>query len=520
MARCRRILALSAGLLASGPALARAFTVETLVSEGCHERMLLAALSEVGWPGGQTPPELSELERRVVRDLTFDLEPSAADPWTLAALVGVRDNDLRGVAPSDLPGLSEIHTEPALQLEHCLRSPADDGAPGDARALGACRRFVLRELALALGEGDDLDLESTVPVPTYLAFRERTELRVRRFGFHLGRAIHAVQDSYAHAFRAPEVGRVRHVLNFTDFARSGDYHEARDGHRHLNRLDDCDQDDPASAARARAAEEATTRLLRAVVDETGGRAGRLARAALVLDSVLALEPGCTADNRWCDAPELSLRPACDCRAAAGSRTGGFGLLLLVAVFGLLRRARAALAAVALVLAFTGAAQATPVRTSTVPPAGAVGFYLGASAAIDRGAFAGAAGVRWRVLDALSLGADVEWNPWFSLDAGRTAPGALNLYATGIYHWVSLADLELRTTAHLGTSVLLFDLVGADAGATGLYLGLSLLGLAARLDEHVTLIFEPADLAFPVPQLRGVPFYYHQYRITLGVQWNP
>lgn len=193
--------------------------------------------------------------------------------------------------------------------------------------------------------------------------------------------------------------------------------------------------------------------------------------------------------------------------------------MVLCFLGLWRRRRMGLAALGVVLFLATPVFAEEVRTST-PAAGALGLQLAGSAALDRGAFAGAVGVRWRVLDELSLGVDAEWNPWFSLDAGRMAPGAFNLYATGVLHWASLADLELRSTARLGTSVLLFDLVGADAGSTGLYVGLSLLGIAVKLSEHLQLVFDPADLAFPMPQLRGVPFYYRQYRITLGIQWNP
>lgn len=507
--------------MASGVPSAEAFTIDTRISHGCHERMTLAALAAVGWPEGQTPPAPTELERRALADLSFELEPGVADPWTLALLIGVRENDLDGLAPSDLPGLSELHGDPELQREHCLRAPEDDGPEGDASALLACRRFVLESLARATNREGRIDLEARVEVSTYLAFRERTEVSLQRFGFYLGRALHAIQDSYSHTFRDPEDGRIRHVLNFVDFAREDDYSEARDGHRHSSELDDCGDLDRAAPTRALAAQEASAALLRAVLAPAGRHADRVARVEAVLDGVLGLQPGCTAENRWCDAPELALVTDCACRAgssAAGPPALGLALLGLL-LFA--RRARSAITVAAILSGLTAPAVASETDTATATAAdGRLGLYLGLSAALDRGAFAGRLGVRWQALDALSLGLDAEWNPWFSLDAGRAAPGAFNLYATGSYRWVNLPTLELHTSAHLGASVLLFDLVGADAGSVGLYLGLSLLGVAVPLGERWRLVFEPAELAFPMPQLRGLPFYYRQYRMTLGLQWNP
>ena len=79
--------------------------------------------------------------------------------------------------------------------------------------------------------------------------------------------------------------------------------------------------------------------------------------------------------------------------------------------------------------------------------------------------------------------------------------------------------DARTSLHLGTSTILFDLYGVPAGTTGLYVGASLLGLEWRASRTLSVIFDPADVAYPLPQLRGAPFGYLQYRFTIGLQWG-
>jgi hypothetical protein len=57
------------------------------------------------------------------------------------------------------------------------------------------------------------------------------------------------------------------------------------------------------------------------------------------------------------------------------------------------------------------------------------------------------------------------------------------------------------------------------GSTGVYIGGDLLGIEFHLPRHLALIVEPAEVAFPVPQLRGTPFGYLQYRVIVALQWG-
>ena len=107
----------------------------------------------------------------------------------LATLIGVRDNDLHGAALLDLPDLVVVHNSQESQDEHCLRSPSDDGDDGDVEALAECRGFILKELALALGDEAQPQLDVTQDVKVALRWETR-DVPLERFGFHLGRAMH------------------------------------------------------------------------------------------------------------------------------------------------------------------------------------------------------------------------------------------------------------------------------------------------------------------------------------------
>jgi hypothetical protein len=501
-----------------------------------------AAIAEAGWPDGAAPPAADETAQRIMDDLPFSL-PSR-DPWTLALLIGVRNNDIGSANPFDLPALSKIHNDPERQMEHCLRSLDDDGEAGDESALAHCRDFILGELELALGEGDAIDMAATTEVDTYLTFRGRTTLQLNAYGFHLGRAVHALEDSYTHTFRDHDSEEVRTVLNWVEGnLASGD--PLRDGHPHVAALDRCGDDD---AVRVDPAIGAASELVAAVADGDGGRAGRLERAAAVLELHTRRQPGCTADNDWCDSPEASLSTG-SC-ALAGTATGSSGALALLLALAVLLRGRRALPLAILLAAAPAAAQeaAPPAQSEDAAdqpqdaPAAQTerelahekkviehlpdvverhwGAALSAGGAFDRGALMGSAGVRWNPWDAVGLGLDVEYNPWFSISAADMAPGVVSLYVPVTWRLKRFGTWELRTTAYAGATMILFDLVGVDRGSIGPFVGWNPLGLALPLGPDFKLVVKPGDIAVAAPQVSGIPFYYHQYRFTVGVEWYP
>src|SRR5204863_1700305 len=100
------------------------------------------------------------------------------------------------------------------------------------------------------------------------------------------------------------------------------------------------------------------------------------------------------------------------------------------------------------------------------------------AALDHAAlaFAGGAGVD---INLWTVGMMIEWNPWFSLDTSRAREGSLNIYATLARRWYDDDRFTLYSRAELGTSTVLFDLVGVDEYQTGVYLGGALLGVSLK-----------------------------------------
>jgi hypothetical protein len=577
--------------LLAAPASAIAFQIETSQTSSCHEEVTLEALDEAGWPDDRDPPPLDETGERIADDVPFSLPDDRQDLWTIAMLIGNRYNDVRALDPFDLPRLAELHGDPDRQPEHCIRRLGDDGPEGDAGALAACRRFVLDQVEAALGEEIDdgeVDMDALIDVDTHLVFRGRVEVSLPAYPFHVGRALHAMQDSFTHTFRNHEDGRIRTVLNWVEGNLDGSSDEAVNGHPHVSALDTCDSSGDDQLRRDGAV-AASAALLEAL-GTPGSRAERLARAGVVLDEATRREPGCTVENDYCDSPEASLSTGC-AAAGGGSGSGLFAAGLLgLAALGLRRgRVRAALrararaarergrarlrrprgddrragparrlvrvavaAAVVLVglgLPRAGSAQSAPdeaererredvANTSdeaaettleqeerTVdrlpdPVVETWGAALNVGAAVQRGAGNASLGVRWNPWRDLGFGLDVEYNPWVSVSNFEVAPGAASLYVPVIWRLKRFGTWELRTTAYAGATMILFDLVGVDKNSVGLFAGINPLGLALPLGAHTKLVVKPGDIVISAPQLRGIPFYYSQYRFTFGLEWYP
>jgi len=147
-----------------------------------------------------------------------------------------------------------------------------------------------------------------------------------------------------------------------------------------------------------------------------------------------------------------------------------------------------------------------------------GAYLGSSGSIDKTALAVQLGARLRVSKNWTFGLDAEWNPWITLNGYRFGSGVFNLYGTAILRFpLAYQNFNLRATANFGASYLLMNLYGAPSGSLGLYAGLSPAGLEWKLSRTFILILNPLSIALPVPQMRGVPLTYPQYRFNVGLE---
>ena len=149
---------------------------------------------------------------------------------------------------------------------------------------------------------------------------------------------------------------------------------------------------------------------------------------------------------------------------------------------------------------------------------AFGGYLGGSASIEKASLAGAVGARLRVSKHWAFGLDGEWNPWVSYTGAAVRSGVFDLYGTVMLRFpLAYENFNLRICASAGTSYLLMNLYGAPSGSVGVYLGGSPLGIEWKLSRRFYLIINPLNIAVPVPQLRGIPLIYQEYRANIGLE---
>lgn len=84
---------------------------------------------------------------------------------------------------------------------------------------------------------------------------------------------------------------------------------------------------------------------------------------------------------------------------------------------------------------------------------------------DRAAAAVSVGARWKPWRSLGFGLDAEYNPWISMTASQWRPG--RPACTCRWSGASRAS-ELRSTAYIGGTMLLIDLVGVDKSNIGFW----------------------------------------------------
>lgn len=337
---------------------ALAYSYESAISAGCHERITMGALRTLRTQTAGAPavaPDDKDLS--LITDLPFTLDDDMKDLASASFVIGVRDNDLHGRGPTDVSQLAAIHGNPENQKEHCLRDIGDDEPGGSERALAACKDFIRGKLVEAL-DGLDAngvpDATRRVDIDVKLSLRGSVTASLPLFWVRMGQAVHTLQDGFTHTFRSPDRMRVRTVLNWIDYV-DNDEIESRDGPVHRNGLDQCDNLDPLRTQNIGVAGQASLELMHAVLDPAP-RETKLAAVDATLAKYLSFEPGCTDANAWCDAPErqYQVSPGCGC-SMIGPRSGGLATagacLLGVALLARRRRrARGLLAALPLALA--------------------------------------------------------------------------------------------------------------------------------------------------------------------------
>src|SRR5512144_1939604 len=103
-----------------------------LNNAGCHEPITAQALRTVR-AALDTAPALtpSRDEAAMIADVLFAPPTDFVhDLAGMTLLLGVRDNDLKGINPLSSLDLIQVHGSPTTQQEHCIRSSSDDNADG------------------------------------------------------------------------------------------------------------------------------------------------------------------------------------------------------------------------------------------------------------------------------------------------------------------------------------------------------------------------------------------------------
>jgi len=528
-------------LLLPGASAAGAFTVSSVITEGCHERISSDALREVRLELATAAPLPTDAnEQALVGDLQFSPSADMTDLGGVSLLLGVRDNDLKGRSSTDLTELALVQGDPNAQEEHCLRNLDDKEPGGTQSAWLSCRSFIHQRVVQALDGLDAAgapDPSQRMPLTVYLALRHGVNASLPIYYVRMGQALHAVQDSFTHSYRTPDAMRVTVLLDWID-ASDGTLVESRDGPPHSTQMDRCDDPDPLRTRRRQLATAASAALLRATLDPALRRDQKIARVEEALDRYLGYAPGCTYQNHWCDAPEHALGNVS--LFGCGSAGAGWACAIGIAALLLRRRGRRAgrqtrASAAALLIALSLAAPALgaesdehgpppPLTQPVVEPGPSDptritwGGSLAAGGALDNGALAFALGARLRAAKSWSFGLDAEWNPWLAYNGTLVRGGVFNFYGTAMFR-VPLAyeRFNLRIAASLGLSRLLINLYGAPVGSTGVYFAFNPLALEWKISRLFYLVTTPLGFAMAAPQLRGVPLVYSQYRTTVALE---
>lgn len=550
---------------------ASAYSLQSGFTESCHEVVTIAAFAElmkqIDWENARFDvPANDDVWSRLASKLVDALEPHDPEAAQIARdepraayglyslVVGVRFPDTYGHASGDLNALRRIHADaaPEGQYAHALRAPADDGIEGDLAAVEgsiALMRDILDDMVAFDGT-----IESTFTLDYY----DTIDVLVYAPLFHLGAAMHLMQDSHAHSVRSDDGAYIVHVLNFVD-AVEGTLDEQRDGIAHSTTMDDCRYPDNAplverAARRSAAMVVAAAAMLdgddslmeRGLEPCPDGETDENDCGWLVYkpDCAAAVEAGdddaiadtcCTIENDMCDSRYLeSVRshPAkpylqgilfCSGHPGTASVLSGAGAAFIVLLVGtvVVRRRRGATRAGTVGIALVGALL-LPREASAAEPTP----YLGAevhgalfsdipntallNVAFGYGVRGGMRRERWGVFGVVEHDLWVPTEGQLGVDAGAlsVAVGGEYIYAGGL----------LRTAVAFGPSFLLFDTALHDAGSAGVYFDLRPVGLRWPVGI-ATLVFDPLTLTVVAPAVSHPSVHRAEYRTLFGVDFS-
>lgn len=320
-------------------ATAHAFSIGSAFADACHERITADALVDVAFDFSATDalrPPVSDEEKRLAAWLLQRLgdegigPPSRDERLLNSFLVGVRHPDVEGWQLRDLSSIRSLQLDLSGQSAHFLRAQEDRGDEGSAAAIARSRAYIL---ALLDSSRISYELGELVLVPTWIEHYPEVKVPVLEAAYLLAQALHALQDSFSHAYRTEDAREVNVVLTYLG-AFNPEWNERTFGPQHNDFLDRCNA--PENEAAVRAATQASRELMVATVHfwKTRDRA----QVEAVLDRRFAQTPGCTLDDHYCASPTWAL---VERKKKTGGCSGAPGAALVVGAAWLLRRRRSA-----------------------------------------------------------------------------------------------------------------------------------------------------------------------------------
>ena len=558
--------------VASAPRPAGAYTIASGFTESCHERIGFAAIAVLldGLPLDKVVLPADGLWR----DVAAQLEPAVLDSAGLAAVgtltdaqkfvlfsavVGIREPDTGGHSVSNLDDLrrAQVDPSPDSQHLHCLRAPAEDGFAGDTDVLRGSEALIragLSDAAAAMAAD-----EATSSVPLYLDFYGQLQVDVDTPSYLVGRALHTVQDCYAHTLRSADAMTVFTVLNYIEGVE-GTLVESRDGMDHSNTMDDCRR--PELAPLVERAAAVSSALAAAAVALAANGDGTLIdkgfapcaagetqpatcawmqyNAACAPDAQPPNVAGCCSQaNGYCGSPFLRVaresltqpyvKEVLSCAVAPRARTSwrAVAVVLLLSLWVLARRRiRRAVSTTLVVLAIVSPAGTARADESATYRSGA--FFAAAeghfsllsdapersfiNATMGYGIRGGYRFGRW------GLVGQIERNYWLPTELSHDlALGALNIGAGA--EWF-VADGRVRLSATAGPSILWFDATFDSKGTTGVFVDLRPAGLRWRASRYVAIAFDSLSVAIVAPVLGAPGILQLEYRTLLAVEALP
>lgn len=275
-----------------------AYYIDTGVSDPCHEKltaeMLLEFLDEFPDVASDIPlpdTNLWEMYADAIFDkFSFQISHPAQKYFIASLLIGTRWPDEHGRSVTSLASLYDTHGNPEDQHEHFLRRVDHDYAVGNEMAISYSKDFIFRRIQQVFALMALPPEEQIVSVTEYVEFYGQITLKLWGPAYHMGVAIHTLQDSFSHTVRSNDLHQIVHVMNFLD-AITDDYDVQRDGLAHSYGMDECvSKNEPIY----RSAKIASSQLLEIFISENS-------QTFLdVEEDWLMYSPGCSLEDRFCN----------------------------------------------------------------------------------------------------------------------------------------------------------------------------------------------------------------------------